>query len=239
MPIHDWTRVVAGTWHDMHQAWITELRNVLNGGLLPPPYYAQADQVSGGFGPDVLALEADRPAAGGGLAVAAAAPRARLVAVEKAARPARRRKRVAIRSANGDRVVALIELVSPGNKDGRRAFREFVNKAVASIGRGHHLLVVDLFPPTPRDPDGLHNAIWGELSDIRYDPPPDARLTLAAYTAGPTLRAYVEPTAVGRELIEMPLFLDPDTYINVPLEETYRAAYRGVPGRWKTVLDAP
>lgn len=35
MPIHDWTRVTAGTWHDFHLAWIAELRNVLNGGLLP------------------------------------------------------------------------------------------------------------------------------------------------------------------------------------------------------------
>ena len=35
MPIHDWTRVTAGTWHDFHLVWIAELRNVLNGGLLP------------------------------------------------------------------------------------------------------------------------------------------------------------------------------------------------------------
>ncbi len=29
MPIHDWTRVTAGTWHDFHLAWITEIRNAL------------------------------------------------------------------------------------------------------------------------------------------------------------------------------------------------------------------
>jgi len=38
-------------------------------------------------------------------------------------------------------------------------------------------------------------------------------------------------------LIEMPLFLEPEIYINVPLEETYVAAYRGVPQRWKRVLE--
>ena len=27
----------------------------------------------------------------------------------------------------------------------------------------------------------------------------------------------------------MPLFLEPEIYVNVPLEETYMAAYRGVP----------
>ena len=40
---------------------------------------------------------------------------------------------------------------------------------------------------------------------------------------------YVEPTAVGRELLDMPLFLDPEVYVNVPLEATYQGAYRGVP----------
>ena len=57
MPIHDWTRVTAGTWHDFHLAWITEIRNALNDGLLPPDYYAQAEQIAGLLGPDVLTLQ--------------------------------------------------------------------------------------------------------------------------------------------------------------------------------------
>jgi hypothetical protein len=35
MPVHAWTRVTAGTFHDFHNAWIAELRNALNGGVLP------------------------------------------------------------------------------------------------------------------------------------------------------------------------------------------------------------
>ena len=57
MPIHDWTRVGAGTWHDFHLAWIAEIRNVLNEGLLPQDYYAQAEQIAGPLGPDVLTLQ--------------------------------------------------------------------------------------------------------------------------------------------------------------------------------------
>lgn len=49
--------------------------------------------------------------------------------------------------------------------------------------------------------------------------------------------AYVEPTAVGRELIDMPLFLEPEIDVNVPLEATYVAAYRDVANRWKRVLE--
>ena len=58
-------------------------------------------------------------------------------------------------------------------------------------------------------------------------------------SAGPRKKAYIEPAAVGRAMIEMPLFLTPERYVNVPLEETYQAAYRGVPRKWKAVLEAP
>ena len=44
---------------------------------------------------------------------------------------------------------------------------------------------------------------------------------------------------MGRELIDMPLFLEPELYVNVPLEATYQAAYQGVPRRWQRVLEMP
>ena len=54
MPIHDWTLVTAGTWHAFHLSWIVEVQLALNGGLLPASYYAQAEQIAGPLGPDVL-----------------------------------------------------------------------------------------------------------------------------------------------------------------------------------------
>ena len=62
MPVHDWTRVDAGIFHHFHHAWIEEISRTLNAGLLPADYYALAQQFAGGFGPDVLTLQA--PAAG-------------------------------------------------------------------------------------------------------------------------------------------------------------------------------
>ena len=46
--------------------------------------------------------------------------------------------------------------------------------------------------------------------------------------------------AVGQVLRDMPLFLSRDGigYIEVPLEQTYQAAYAGVPRRYRTVLEA-
>ncbi len=52
-----------------------------------------------------------------------------------------------------------------------------------------------------------------------------------------TPNAYFEPIGVGAALPDMPLFLTPDYYVNVPLEATYQAAWHGVPKRWKRVIE--
>lgn len=70
MPIHDWTRVSAGTFHDFHQGWTIEIRNRLNSGILPEGYYAMADQRVTGPEPDVIALRLRGAHAKGGLEVA-------------------------------------------------------------------------------------------------------------------------------------------------------------------------
>ena len=58
MPIHDWRRVSAGTFHDFHSAWIIHLKETLNAGFLPGGYYALAEQHAGDIVPDVLTLQA-------------------------------------------------------------------------------------------------------------------------------------------------------------------------------------
>ena len=57
MPIHDWTKVDAGIFHDFHHAWIEQIKRLLNGGVLPPDHYALAEQHTSHFGPDVLTLQ--------------------------------------------------------------------------------------------------------------------------------------------------------------------------------------
>lgn len=236
MPVHDWTRVSAGTFHDFHSSWLPELKGRLNDGLLPAAYYAQVEQVAGEVVADVLTLEADGPD-GGGTAVAIAPPRARHRATLEVDVHARRARRIAVRHASGDRVVALIEVVSPGNKSSRVALRQFVAKSVDCLTGGYHLTLVDLFPPTPRDPDGIHAAIWGELGGEPYSPPAEKPLTVASYASGPVVTAYVDPVAVGDALPAASLFLTPETYVGLPLEESYAAAYRGVPRRWRDVIE--
>ena len=120
---------------------------------------------------------------------------------------------------------------------GRPALRAFVAKALELLEAGIHLLLIDLFPPGPRDPQGIHSAVWSEILDDGFQLPSDKPLTLVSYSAGPVKNAYIEPVAVGDVLPEMPLFLEPERYIAVPLEATYRAAFEAVPRRWQAVLE--
>ncbi|HEX4123589.1 MAG TPA: DUF4058 family protein [Tepidisphaeraceae bacterium] len=247
MPIHDWTKVSAGIFHDFHLAWIAELRRVLNSGLLPPGYYALAEQVARPIVPNVLTLQESftgqaassaEPVEEGGLAVATAPPAVSVRdTISEAMLLAARRRHISIRHATGDQIVALIEIVSPGNKEKRSTVEQFVDKAVGALDEGLHLQVLDLLPPGPFDPGGMHGVLWSRLGS-QYDPPPGKPLTLASYAAAGTVTCYVEPTAVGAALIDMPLFLTPERYVNVPLEQPYQAAYESVPGRWKRVIEA-
>lgn len=244
MPVHDWSRVGAGVFHDFHSAWIVEIRNVLNGGLLPPDYYALAEQYAGTIIPDVLTLyfsgptnEPFRGPASEATVLAVQPPRARFTQKAEIAAYRSKQRTLVIRHRSGDQVVALVEIVSPGNKASRVALREFVEKTTAALARGIHALVIDLHAPTPRDPQGIHGAIWVELEADDYVPPSDKPLTLVSYAAGDSCTAYIEPIAVGDVLPNMPLFLTPEYYIEVPLETTYQAAWRGVPARWRAVLE--
>src|SRR4051794_11532087 len=136
MPIHDWTRVNAGIFHDFHHSWIEEIKRALNRGLLPPDHYALAEQIAGGLGPDVLTLQAatgEAPALeqpSGGLALATAPPKVFHRDRAESDLYAARAKAVVIRHVSGHRIVAVVEIVSPGNKSSRHGLRHFVEKVV-------------------------------------------------------------------------------------------------------------
>jgi hypothetical protein len=248
MPIHDWTRVSAGTWHAFHLSWISQLQGALNGGLLPADYYCQAEPPTGDVEPDVLTLQevtdegvegtALSNDTGGGLALATAPPKTKFSNELELDFSARKRRNLVIRHNSGDSVVALIELVSPGNKSSKKRFDAFIDKAIACLQHDYHLLIIDLFPASRRDPNGIHGAIAGELGDNAYEQPEGEPLTLVSYRADVRPSAYIEPTAVGQVLTAMPLFLSTERYINVPLEETYMAAFKDVPRKYKAILES-
>ena len=229
----------------------------LNGGLLPDGLYALSEQhareaAEPQYVADVLALERHdgdqgepsrrggerRDGASGGVAVAEAPPRTSLHAqLDLAAAYAARRRTVAIRHVTGDRLVALVEIASPGNKDRRSAVSDFADKCVTALAGGLHLVVIDLFPPGPHDPGGLaltvaRTAGMGDLS-----PPPGRRVPAVAFESAELVRAYAEPFDVGESLPELPLFYRPGWYVNLPLQPTYDAAFAGVPRHLRRQLE--
>lgn len=128
----------------------------------------------------------------------------------------------------------MLEVVSPGNKASRHAVQAFVAKACELLEHRVHLLIVDPLPP---DPNGIHAVIWREVQDEPFVLPKDKPLTLAAYECDLTTRAYIEAIAVGDPLPDMPLFVEPNSHVRVPLESTYLTAFAAMPRRWRNVLD--
>ena len=239
--------VDAGIFHAFHVKWIAELDKALNGGLLPPGYYSLPEQHASSTIPDLLTLHASpavpkprSPApAAGGLVLAEAPPKVqRKQTVGTVART--RRRTLAIRHVSEHRLIAILEIISPANKDRLRSVADFVGKIVPALDYGVHAFLVDLFPPGPYDSAGLHGAIWQRLEKTEepYDLPEDDPLTLASYVAADPVEIYLEHPQFGDPLPLMPLFLRADRYINVPLESTYQEAFQSLPAFWRDVLTA-
>lgn len=103
MPVHDWTRVQSGLFHDFHQSRSVGIKNALNDGL-PMGYYALVEQKVDGPEPDVIAID-------GAPTATLEPPKAALAAciASDAVRYARKANRISIRHPLGQ-VVAVIEM---------------------------------------------------------------------------------------------------------------------------------
>jgi len=243
MPAHDWTRVSDGTFHDFHYSWVLEIKRALKRGLLPKGYYVMAEQVGGDLGsPDVLTLQAagKKPESEDplfGTATLTESPpvvHARTTIARDCY--ARLQRTLVIRHTSDDRIVAMIEVLSPGNKSSQHALRSFLNKAVAALDGGIHLLLVDVHPLGPRDPHGIHGALINEIGTEDYVMGDDRPLTAVAYIGGAVVDVFVVHFAVGEPIPQMPLFLTRENYVRVPLEAAYMAAWEDVPPQYQEVL---
>ena len=189
MPIHDWSHTHPGIFHHFHHEWISTIARALNSGLLPPEYYALAEQIAG------LILRARRARLSGPWYGVTPDERPRFFRRKYCPWKRSRDRQRAKSSIHGlDRVRSVrkekepdcrashlggrgdrgFEIVSPGNKSSQFAMRSFVDKAIRLLDAGIHLLILDLLPPGPRDPQGIHGAIWSEMSDENdFRLPPD------------------------------------------------------------------
>ncbi len=229
MPMHDWTRVPSGLVHDFHQTWSIHLKTALNAGRLPKGLSALVEQRAGPREADVLTVESTKIGQGTGSSegkglLVMERPVTRIVRRTTRALDAGRANRIVVRHHLG-RIVAVIEILSPGNKDSRAALRDFVDKTVDFLRQGIHVSIVDLFPPSPRDPFGIHKAIWDEIVEEDFTFPEGKDRLLVSYESGSERAAYIDTVGVGDVLPDMALFLAAGMHVPVPLELTYQRAW--------------
>ena len=242
MPLQDWKRTSAGLFHHFHQMWTTELARTLNRGMLPDGLSAFVEQKAERNEPDLLAIDyADlQPIdwTASGSAIGLAEPAATIVQRSEQADYVDRSNRVVVRHRLGT-VLAFVEIVSPGNKHSRHEMNLFVKKVVEAIRRGVHVTVIDFFPPTARDPEGIHRKIWDEIEDQNFVSPPGRDRTIVSYAARPLQTAYVEPLAVGDEIPDVPLFLtvEPARFVRLPLRATHDLTYDELPAPLRRELE--
>ena len=249
MPMHDWSKVAAGIYHDFHNLWLHGIRHTLNDGLLPPGYYALTEQRTGMIEADLLTLTAPKnqlppipdveefSLSTEGVATA-------LLERESKVRTRYKTRRVSIRHISDHKVVAVLELVSPENKSSREKYAEFVNKAGRLLEAGIHLLVIDPFAPPRFAKRGLHHSIWRNAARRRKDKvpfavAPEQPLLAVSYCATrKQIVAAIQPFAIGEPAPTMPLFLTAEeASVALPLETTYRSAFLEVPKVWREALD--
>lgn len=248
MPVHNWSSVDAGIFHAFHHEWISAISRALNRGLLSSEFYALPEQYAGGYGPDVLTLQTpsrgkgipnrgDSTSRATGTDVLESPPKTRFHVTSAPAWYATKKKSVAVHHISNRRVVAIVEIVSLGNKASRSGLASFTRKAHDGLSAGVHLSVIDLFPPGVRDPEGIHPLIWGDDATHSFQFDATKPLTCGAYVGGPSAEAYVDTLAVGDCLNDLPVFLTPLEYVSLPLEETYLAAFDSLPDFWRDELN--
>ncbi|MFT3878326.1 MAG: DUF4058 family protein [Gemmatales bacterium] len=165
MPMHDWTLVEAGIYHDFHLEWISKIKGAINH-RLPKGYYALAEQRTGIFAPDVLSLQMRIPGSenhpwtpsdnGNTATLQVTKPTAR--GTGSAAKYYFNKQRsITIRHVSDDKLVAIVEVVSPGNISSSKAIEEFVHKVVGFLKHDIHVSFVNPFASSKHAGNGLHS----------------------------------------------------------------------------------
>jgi hypothetical protein len=218
-------------WESFHVNWAGAIADSLNETMLPEGYFAEEHAQ---LGPcveiDVATFtesESSGPRAGAPATVLSRvwAPPAPVMVIPAAFPDAF--EVLVFENEGGTRLVAAIELVSPGNKDRAGHRNAFAVKCASYLYRGICLIVIDIV--TSRR-ENLHNEIvrvLGHSPDIEL--PQETTLYGVAYR--PIVRDQHEqieiwpsPLQVGQPLPTLPLALNAEQCLPIDLEATYTIA---------------
>jgi hypothetical protein len=220
------------SWESFHSRWANSIADELQR-LLPPRYFAEVQiHLGSQVEADVAEFEAtaeETQSASvlqeGGTAVRSYAPPAAALTMP-ACYPDDLEVHV-LDERDDARLVAVIELVSPRNKDRLAARRGFAAKCLAYLQRGIGVIMVDVV--TARRAN-LHNEL---ISLLQLEPSfamsDEATLYAAAYRpvrrgASDEIDVWPAELAVGEPLPQLPLALRGNGVVPVDLEAAYEEA---------------
>ncbi len=228
MPLHDWSN--DELWEDLHSYFIIRLADHIRP-QLPAKYVLRLGslpRLNVGGRPDVSV----RTVNGG--APHTAPTLAPAVQIEPDAElavgtiePGR-----SIFVQKGAALVAVVEVVSPRNKDRPAARESYTSRYAGYLLGGANLLLIDLLPAPAgySFPDDIAAAI--DVPDQPPLPAPNAvayRVGEPAATGGTMVAVWRRALAVGQPLPTLPLPLTVHESVAVDLESTYMAAANALP----------
>lgn len=233
MALHHWPNPRV-PWRSFHIHWVVRLVEFLNQDVLPAGFQARPTEFIVGIEPDVLLLQAADQPERERLAAQTALAEATLTATLP---PPAELPIVGVYSVyDASRLVAAIEIVSPGNKDRPEMVQAFVEKTLLLLQDGVHLMVVDVIS-LPKQ--SMRRPILKRLG-LDEEAAQSNVLWVSSYCALPggepqphlTVREWAEPVEVGQPLPTLPLFLRADQlWVMVDLDSTYRATLQA--GRYE------
>jgi hypothetical protein len=219
-------------WESIHAAWATALADNLNEKWLPDGYVAEETVTVGGRVELDVATWDEREVADRG-------SRATTLTRKTWTPPAPTQSMAAIfpdsisvqihRDEGGPTLVAVVELISPSNKDRPGHRRAFAMKCGHALQRGIGLVIVDIV--TSRHVN-LHNELIDLLqADASLHMPDAASIYAVAYhPVRRDDRAEIDvwkcPLALDGELPTMPLGLSGIDIVPLDLDSTYRDVCR-------------
>lgn len=214
-------------WDSFHGAWAEAMAISLNQSL-PPPFVAEARVKLGGqveIDVGTFAEEGASSAEPGGVAGWAPPKPAATAPVDFQDSDVFEVQ--VLSEAEGPRLVAAVELVSPSNKDRPANRRAFAVKCASYLQSGVSVIVVDVV--TERA--GNLYAELLQLLRIQVATPGQGEHELYATAqrivparSGLHLETWVDALALGGSLPTLPLWLEPDLCLPLDLEATYQAA---------------
>jgi len=222
-------------WESFHSNWATRIADALTERWLPPDYIAEEHAH---LGPSVeidvatFAREGAGTAEQEGGTVATVGPRVWSPPAADAVIPSVFPDTFEVRvlsTDTGPKLVAAIELVSPGNKDRPTERRAFATKVASYLYQGISVVVVDIV--TNRRAN-LHNEVLRVMEAAEaLRLPAETTLYAVAYRPlrrgpGDEVDLWRSPLTLGGPLPTLPLGLRADLVIPVDFEATYAEACR-------------